>query len=114
MTAFDRERTTGGPPPAGASLVVGFVVVWTALAGLFFAFGIVFCLVVVGLAVRAQLNGQLGNNLAFFAIVVPFMAVYLGLAGWFFRTGLAFLRGNARRNDPFDADGQPKRPTETD
>ena len=111
MTAFDRERTTE-EPPVGAAPFFGFVAVWTALAGLLFVFGIVFCLVVIGLAVEAHLNGQLGNNLPYFAIVVPFMAVYLGLAGWFFRTGLACLRG-PRRNDPFDADGQPQRPTET-
>lgn len=112
MTAFDRERTTEAPP-IGAAPFYGFVLVWTALAGLLFVFGLVFSLVVVGLAVRAQLNGQLGNNLPYFAIMVPFMAVYQGLAWWFFRTGLAFLRG-PRRNDYLDADGQPERPTETE
>jgi len=39
---------------------------------------------------------------------VPFMIVYQGITWWFFRTGLALVRHN-RRNDIFDADGQPKR-----
>ncbi len=116
MTASDRERTPEEPPPAVALLFFGFVVVWTVLAGFFFMFGIVFSLLMVGLTSRALLNGQPAGNLwPFFAIAVPMMIVYQWVSWRFFRVGLAFLRGNSRRHDPFDANGKPKQsPTEAD
>lgn len=112
----DPKRLTDNLSPQGALSVRWFFMLWAAFAGFCFVFGILFTLVVVGLTIWSGLNGQLGGNpVVFFAFFVPFMLVYKFGAWRFFRFGRGVLREYARRDDPFDADGQPKHaPTGTD
>jgi hypothetical protein len=109
VAVLDPKQLTDKLSPQGARSTRWFFTLWTAFAGFCFVFGILFSLGIIGLTIWGGLNGQLGGNpLTFYAIFVPFMIVYEFVAWLFYRFGRGVLRELARRDDPFDADGQPR------